>query len=105
MTAGVAHHLARRAVDITQQHINSNDGGQTSYEIGKWAFLVIFATFVTYLAMISMVSRRQHCPKPAIDKANILILDLLHLWQSRSHPHHDRDSHRYSFQNRIYRLR
>lgn len=105
MTAGVAHHLARRAVDITQQHINGNDGGQTSYELGRWAFLVIFATFVTYLAMISMVSRRQLFPKPATGKANILLLDLIHLWRSRSHPHHDRDSHRYRFQNRIYRLR
>ena len=104
MTAGVAHHLVRRAVDITQQHINGDDGGQTSYELGKWAFFVIFATFVTYLAMISMVSRRQHSSKPATGKADILLLDFLHLWRSRSHPHHDRDSHRYSFQNRIHRL-
>ena len=70
MTAGVAHHLVRRAVDVTQQHINSN-GEQTSYEIGKWAFLVIFATFLTYLAMISMVSRWQHFAKPANGKANV----------------------------------
>ena len=104
MTVGVAHHLVRRAVDITQQHINGGDEGQTSYELGKWAFLVIFATFVTYLAMISMVSCRQHSPKSAIVKADIVTLDLLHLWRSRSHPHHDRDSHRYSFQDRIHRL-
>ena len=58
MTAGVAHHLVRRAVDITQQHITNNDGGETTYELGKWAFIVIFATFLTYMALISMVSRQ-----------------------------------------------
>ena len=98
MTAGVAHHLVRRAVDITQQHINSNNGEQTSYQLGHWAFFVILATVVAYIGMISMVSRPARLPKAA-GKANILLLDLLYLWRCRSHPHHNRDSHRYSFQN------
>ena len=57
MTAGVAHHLVRRAVDITQHHYNGNDGEQTSYELGGLAFFVILATIVVYMGTISLVSR------------------------------------------------
>lgn len=57
MTAGVAHHLVRRAVDITQQHFNGNDGEQTSYELGGLAFFVILATIVVYMGTLSLVSR------------------------------------------------
>lgn len=58
MTAGVAHHLVSRAVEITQQHYNGNNGeaeGQT-YQLGGKAFMLVLATVVIYLGMISMVS-------------------------------------------------
>lgn len=57
MTAGVAHHLVRRAVDITQQHYNGDNGEQTFTELGKWPLVIILATGVAYMAIISMVSR------------------------------------------------
>lgn len=55
MTAGVAHHLVRRAVDITQQHYNGDNGEQSFNELGKWPLIVILATGVAYMAIISMV--------------------------------------------------
>ena len=68
MTAGVAHHLVSRAVDITQQHFNGNDGEKPAYQLSGWALIAITATFLIYLGMISMVSR------PAIpSKANISV--------------------------------
>lgn len=56
MTAGVAHHLVRRAVDITQQHYNGDNGEQPFNELGKWPLIIILATGVAYMAIISMVS-------------------------------------------------
>ena len=55
MTAGMAHHLVSRAIDVTQQHYNGNDAEQTLYKF-HWAAVLIFATVALYLAVISMVS-------------------------------------------------
>ena len=57
MTTGMAHHLVRRAVDMTQQQYNGNDGEQTSYQLGGWALFVLLATVTIYTGMISLVSR------------------------------------------------
>ena len=54
----MAHHLVSRALQVTQQHYNNgNDGEKKTYELQTWATLLILATFVLYLAMLSMVSR------------------------------------------------
>ncbi|KAF6224303.1 hypothetical protein HO133_010880 [Letharia lupina] len=55
MTAGMAHHLVSRAIDVTQQHYNGNDAEQTLYKF-HWAAVLIFATVALYLAVISMIS-------------------------------------------------
>ena len=60
MTAGMAHHLVRRALDITQQQHYSNDGERSVYDIGGWALFAILATVVTYVGVISMVSHLIH---------------------------------------------
>lgn len=59
MTAGVAHHLVRRAVDITQHHYNSNDGEESTFKLGGLAFFALLATVVTYMGVMSLVSH--HC--------------------------------------------
>ena len=56
MTTGVAHHILSRAVDITQQRFNGNDGEQQTYQIGGWTVFLILATVVLYLGAMSMVS-------------------------------------------------
>lgn len=61
MGAGMAHHLVSRALQVTQQHYNTfngrvEDGEEKTYQLQTWAAILILATFVLYLAMLSMVS-------------------------------------------------
>lgn len=57
MTAGMAHHLVSRAIDVTQQHYNKGDDGETLFKVHQqWAVLVIFATVVLYMATLSIIS-------------------------------------------------
>lgn len=57
----MAHHLVSRALQVTQQHYNTvnngvEDGEEKTYQLQSWAAILILATFVLYLAMLSMVS-------------------------------------------------
>ncbi|CAD6570750.1 MAG: hypothetical protein ASARMPRED_003911 [Alectoria sarmentosa] len=57
MTAGMAHHLVSRAIDVTQQHYNKgNDGEQPVFELPHGAAILILATVVLFLATLSMIS-------------------------------------------------
>lgn len=57
MTAGMAHHLVSRAVQVTtQHHYRGNDGEEPVHEFQLWATVLIVSTIMLYLAMISMVS-------------------------------------------------
>lgn len=80
MTAGMAHHLVSRAIDVTQQHYNKgNDGEQPVYELPHGASILILATVVLFLATLSMVSRLAIPSRSVNSKADSPPLDILHL--------------------------
>lgn len=58
MTAGMAHHLVSRAIDVTQQHYNNgNDGAKPLNMLQQWAIVAVLVTVVLYVATLSIVSR------------------------------------------------
>ena len=57
MTAGMAHHLVSRAIDVTQQHYNNgNDGAKPLNTLQQWAIVAVLASVVLYVATLSIVS-------------------------------------------------
>lgn len=55
--AKMAHHLVSRAIDVTKEQYNVNDGEKTVHQVSAWAVMLIFTTIALYMAMLSMVSR------------------------------------------------
>lgn len=57
MTAGIAHHLVSRAVDVTRQHYKGDHGLEPGKDVVAWAILMLpVATVLLYVAVLSMVS-------------------------------------------------
>ena len=57
--ADVAHSLARRALEVTQQHVNNVDSPEDHplKQIALWGFLLLWVTMILYMAVVSAVSR------------------------------------------------
>lgn len=54
--SGIAHHLVRRTVEVTQQHYRGSDDNSHTYMIQQWGALLILATGVLYMITIAAVS-------------------------------------------------
>ena len=57
--SGIAHHLVRRAVVVTQQHYNTPQGDNDDQikQIATWGMILIWVTGVLYFAMMSAVGQ------------------------------------------------
>ena len=54
----IAHSLVRRAVDVTQQHYANepDNNDETVRKIAIWGIVLLWATALIYVAMVSAVS-------------------------------------------------
>lgn len=63
----IAHHLIRRAVDVTQLHqaqastVSDGDDGLHLKKLATWGVVLLWVTGILYLAIVSAVSFLPHC--------------------------------------------
>ena len=68
----IAHSLVRRAVDVTQQHYETNGEDHQVKRMAIWGMILLWATAMIYMATISAVSLSLKCSAITVNEVRLM---------------------------------